>query len=69
LTLYKKVQRQPEFPTTRKAVWVKPTVYCRLKFVDFSQEGELNGAVFDAVVVNQRSSRDAASSLRGRQLQ
>ncbi|MCR9197224.1 MAG: hypothetical protein NXI04_01135 [Planctomycetaceae bacterium] len=69
LTLYRKVQRNSEVPTTREAVWVKPDVYCRLKFVDFSKEGELNGAVFDAVVVNQRSSRDAASSLRSRQLQ
>lgn len=60
--LYKEVARESVIPSERNAIWVKPVVSCRLKFVDFSKDGELDGAIFDSVLVDQRSSRDARST-------
>lgn len=61
LKLYRAVTREPVVPSNRRAIWVKPVVTCRLKFVDFNEDGELDGPVFDGIVVNQASSRDSAA--------
>lgn len=55
--LYKEVTRKSVVPSERKAVWVKPVITCRLKFQAYNDEGQLIGAKFDAMVVNQKSSR------------
>ncbi|HIE98879.1 MAG TPA: hypothetical protein EYG03_15595 [Planctomycetes bacterium] len=52
--LYSFVQAQPEVPTQRKAVWVKPIVTCRLLFNGYTSTGELRKPEFGAVVVAQQ---------------
>lgn len=54
MRLYKETQRTPEVESTRKAVWVKPVLTCRLTFFGFTESGELVDPEFDAIVVKQR---------------
>lgn len=53
IKLYKEVQRTPAIPSERNAVWVRPTVLCRLSFAECTRNGELTDAKFDAIIVNQ----------------
>ena len=51
--LYKETQKQPEIPSERDAIWVKPVVSCRLEFRGYLENGELNKAKFDAMILRQ----------------
>lgn len=55
------VQKQPEVPSQRKAVWVKPIVACRLKFNGFTKTGDLRRPEFDAIIVTQRGRFETSS--------
>ena len=55
------VQKQPEVPSQRKAVWVKPIVACRLKFNGFTNAGDLRRPEFDAIIVAQRGRFETSS--------
>lgn len=51
--LYKEVRRTPAIPSELQAIWVKPTVVCRLTFAGETKNGKLDDPKFDAIVVNQ----------------
>ena len=51
--LYKEVRRTPAIPSERQAIWVKPTVVCRLTFAGETKNEKLDDPKFDAIVVNQ----------------
>jgi histidyl-tRNA synthetase len=51
------IQSEPQFETSREAVWVKPVVTCRLSYQAI-QEGELTDVAVEAFVLTQRGSRD-----------
>lgn len=59
LKLYPEVRQQSVIQSTREAVWVNPVVTCRLKFLEFTADGQLIGPEFDAIVVSQRGVFDA----------
>ncbi len=52
------VQKTPAIDTDRKAIWVKPTVECRLSYAGQTEEGELEDPKFEAFVVEQRGRFD-----------
>ncbi|MCA9049512.1 MAG: hypothetical protein KDA89_12335, partial [Planctomycetaceae bacterium] len=51
--LFKEVRRDPVFPSERLAVWVEPVVTCRLSFKDYMENGELDDAKYEAIVIDQ----------------
>lgn len=58
LRLYKAIQKTPEIPSERKAVWVKPIVTCRLSYAQLTDEAEMDDPRFEAFVVEQRGRFD-----------
>ncbi|MEZ6130942.1 MAG: hypothetical protein R3C59_19915 [Planctomycetaceae bacterium] len=50
MRLYQQIQPEPEIPTRRKAVWVKPVVTCRLAFGKLSRQGELVEPVVEDIM-------------------
>lgn len=48
------VQKKPAVPSERKAIWVEPSVTCRLSFVKLTDDGELEDPKFEAFVIEQR---------------
>ncbi len=67
--LFKEVQKKPYIPAERKAVWVAPSIRCRLSFVAYAENGELTEPKFDALVVNQRGRFDTSQSDSQKQYQ
>ncbi|MEZ6122196.1 MAG: hypothetical protein R3C49_03345 [Planctomycetaceae bacterium] len=61
MRLYNAVQPNPEIPTERKAIWVKPIVTCRLNFEKITDEGELENAKIEAIIVDQKGRYDSGS--------
>ena len=52
--LYKEIQKTPEVESDRSAIWVKPVVFCRIRFKGYLENGELSEAEFETMLVNQR---------------
>jgi hypothetical protein len=59
--LHSAVQKQPEIPTQRTAVWVQPIVVCRIKSPGFTSSGDLRKPEFDAILVAQRGRFETSS--------
>ncbi|MDG1897078.1 MAG: hypothetical protein P8J37_19405 [Fuerstiella sp.] len=59
--LHSAVQKQPEVPSQRKAVWVQPIVACRLRSNGYTGSGLLKKTEFHAIIVAQRGRFETSS--------
>jgi len=58
LRLSKVVRKTPAIETAREAIWVERAVHCELNCDAYDANNEMVAAVFKAIIINQRGSRD-----------